>query len=233
MHCWLFLRQIHQWQAQKLARDFQQKRYQGKQLVWRRKNFSDGAHFLSEVIRKDIWKVVRVKCWRKRWRSAFAEDAVEVLKELSTGCARLNLSRVVGLFGFTYKVCYFLFNGVVYLFVDGKLRFETSSLRLPTLLFQLTELLRNTAEPGRWLLCTDCATAERGVPVKDRTEMVIVFTDRTDLWDSVTETLFKGAGVTLFEALVRNSFRFLYGYRRHQVCTRWLCGQMLVYGVVL
>ena len=29
--------------------------------------------------------------------------------------------------------------------------------------------------------CTDCATAERGVLVKDRTEMVIVVTDRTDL----------------------------------------------------
>ena len=32
MHCWLFWRQIHQWQAQKLARDFQRKRYQGKRL---------------------------------------------------------------------------------------------------------------------------------------------------------------------------------------------------------
>ena len=31
-HCWLFLRQIHQWQTQKLATDFQRKRYQGKQL---------------------------------------------------------------------------------------------------------------------------------------------------------------------------------------------------------
>ena len=81
------------------------------------------------------------------------------MKELFTGCARLNLSRVVGLFGFIYKVCDFLFNGVVYLFVDGELRFEPSSLRLPP----------------------DCATAERGVFVKDRTEMVIVVTDRTDL----------------------------------------------------
>ena len=104
-----------------------------------------------------------------------------MLKELFTGCARLNLSRVVGLFGFIYKVCYFLFNGVVYLFVDGELRFESSSLRLPTLPFQLIELLRNTAEPGRRLACTDCATAGRGVLVKDRTEMVIVVTDRTDL----------------------------------------------------
>ena len=49
------------------------------------------------------------------------------MKELLTGCARLNLSRVAGLFGFIYKVCYFLFNGVVYLFVDGELRFEPSS----------------------------------------------------------------------------------------------------------
>ena len=122
------------------------------------------------------------------------------MKELFTGCARLNLSRVVGLFGFIYKVCYFLFNGVVYLFVDdelrfepslfngvvylfvdGELRFEPSSLRLLTLPFQLAELLRDTAEPGRRLPCTDCATAERGVLVKDRTEMVIVVTDRTDL----------------------------------------------------
>ena len=103
------------------------------------------------------------------------------MKELFTGCARLNLSRVVGLFGFIYKVCYFLFTGVVYLFVDGELRFEPSSLRLPTLPFQLTELLRNTAEPGCRLPCTDCAMAERGLLVKDRTEMVIVVTDRTDL----------------------------------------------------
>ena len=133
--------------------------------VWRRKIVSDGAEFLNEVIKKDIWKVIRVKCWKKRWRSAFVRDGVEVLKELFTGCARLNLSRVVSLFGFIYKVvellCYFLFNGVVYLFVDGKLRFEPSSLHLPTLPFQLTELLRNTAEPGRRLPCTDCATAQK------------------------------------------------------------------------
>ena len=103
------------------------------------------------------------------------------MKELFTGCARLNLSRVVGLFGFIYKVYCFLFNGVVYLFVDGELRFEPLSPRLPTLPFQLTELLRSSAEPGRRLPCTDCATAERGIFVKDRTEMVIVVTDRTDL----------------------------------------------------
>ena len=66
--------------------------------------------------------------------------------------------------------------------MDGELRFEPSSLRLPsTLPFQLTELFGNTAEPGRRLPCTDCVTAERGVLVKDRTEMVIVVTDRTDL----------------------------------------------------
>ena len=85
------------------------------------------------------------------------------------------------MFGFTYKVCYFLFNGIAYLFVDGELRFETLSLRLLTLPFQLTELLRNTAEPGRRLPCTDCATAERGILVKDRTKMVTVVTDRTSL----------------------------------------------------
>ena len=111
----------------------------------------------------------------------FSEDDVQVLKELFTDCARLNFGRVVGLFGFIFKVCYFLFNGVVYLFLDGELRFESSSLRLPTLPFQLTELLRNTAEPGRRLPCTDCGTAEKGVLVKDRTEMVIVVAERTDL----------------------------------------------------
>ena len=82
--------------------------------------------------------------------------------------------------------------------MGGELRFEPSSLRLPTLPFQLTELLRNTAEPGHRLLCTDCAMAERGMLVKDRTEKVAVVTDRTDLWDSVREILFKGAGVNLF-----------------------------------
>ena len=95
-----------------------------------------------------------------------------------------------------------LFNGVVYLFVDGELRFEPSSLRLLTLPFQLAELLRDTAEPGRRLPCTDCATAERGVLVKDRTEMVIVVTDRTGICYSVREILFKGAGVNLFQASV-------------------------------
>ena len=116
--------------------------------------------------------------------------------------------------------------------MDGELRFEPSSLRLPTLPFQLTELLRNTAEPGRRLPCTDCATAERGVLVKDRTEMVIVVTDRTDLSDSVREILFKGADVNLFEASVRE-FQVFVRVHIHQVCTRWLCGQVLVHGVVL
>ena len=47
--------------------------------------------------------------------------------------------------------------------MDGELRFEPSSLRLPTLPFQLTELLRNTAEPGRRLPCTDCRLLNRTV----------------------------------------------------------------------
>ena len=76
----------------------------------------------------------------------------------------------------------FLFNGVVDLSVpDGELRFEPSSLRQPTLLFQLTELLSDTAEPERRLPCTDYVTAERDVLVKDRTEIVIVVTVRTGL----------------------------------------------------
>ena len=100
------------------------------------------------------------------------------MKELLTS-ARLNFGRAVSLFGFIYKVCYFPFNGVVDLFVDGELRFEPPSLSLPTLPFQLTELLRDTAEPGSQFPRTGCATAERGVLVKDRAEMVIVVTDRT------------------------------------------------------
>ena len=78
------------------------------------------------------------------------------------------------MFGFIYQVCYFLFNGVIDLFVGVELRFESSCLCLPMLLFQLTELLHDTAEPGHWLPCTDCVTAERGMLVKDRTERVIV-----------------------------------------------------------
>ena len=67
LYCWLFLKQIHQWQAQKLARDFQQK---SKQLgLEDGKIVSDGADFLREVVRKDIREVVRVKRWRKRWRN--------------------------------------------------------------------------------------------------------------------------------------------------------------------
>ena len=81
--------------------------------------------------------------------------------------------------------------------------------------------------------------AERGVLIKDRTEMVIVVTDRTGLRDSVREILFKGAGVSLFEASVRESFSFVQ-VQIDRVCTRWLCGQrgkhdqqLLVHGVVL
>ena len=97
MHCWLFLRQIHQWQAQKLARDFQRKSYHwGQSVGFGGGNcFSSGADFLIEVIRKDIREVF--KRWRKRWRTVFAKDGVKVLKELFTSCARLNLGRLVGL----------------------------------------------------------------------------------------------------------------------------------------
>ena len=55
--------------------------------------------------------------------------------------------------------------------MDGELKFEPSSLRLPTVPFHLIELLGDTG----------CATAERGVLVKDRTEIVIVVTVRTGL----------------------------------------------------
>ena len=49
---------------------------------------------------------------------------------------------------FAYQVCNFLFNGVINLFVDSESRLEPTSLFLPTLPFQLAELLRDTAEPG-------------------------------------------------------------------------------------
>ena len=63
----------------------------------------------------------------------FSENGVKVLKELFRSCAGLNFGRVVGLFGFICMVCYFLFNGVTDLFADNELRFEPSSLHLPTL----------------------------------------------------------------------------------------------------
>ena len=43
----------------------------------------------------------------------FSEDGVEVLKELLTGCARLNLSRVIGFFGFIYKVTFCLMESYI------------------------------------------------------------------------------------------------------------------------
>ena len=55
-----------------------------------------------------------------------AENGVDVLKELFTSCAGLNYGRAAGLFGFIYKVCHILFNGVVDLFVD---RLAASSVR--------------------------------------------------------------------------------------------------------
>ena len=58
--------------------------------------------------------------------------------------------------------------------MDGEFRLEQTSLCLLTLPFQLTELLCDTAEPGCWLPRTGCATAERGVLVKDRTKVVTV-----------------------------------------------------------
>ena len=106
MHCLLFLRQIHQWQAQTLARDFQRKRYQGKQLGLEEENCFWWCRFSQWNNQKRHSEGCRSQML-KRWRSAFAEEGVEVLKELFTGCARLNLSRVIGLFGFIYKVCYF------------------------------------------------------------------------------------------------------------------------------
>ena len=103
--------------------------------------FMSSVHALSSLVRlvtslrgADFWSCVSSSksWWFTEWLTMISER--------------------VGLFGFICKVYYFLFNGVVYLFVDGELRFEPSSLCLLTLLFQLTELLCNTAEPGRWLL---------------------------------------------------------------------------------
>ena len=91
-------------------------------MVWRT-IVPDGADFLGEVIRKDIREVVS-QTLKEEAKKCFAENGVEVLKELFTSCAGLNLGRVAVLFGFIYKVCYFLFNGVLDLFVDGELRFE-------------------------------------------------------------------------------------------------------------
>ena len=61
--------------------------------------------------------------------------------------------------------------------MDGEFRLEPTSLCLPTLPFQLAELLRDTVEPVCRLPRTECATAERGVLVKDRTKVVIVIGD--------------------------------------------------------
>ena len=65
--------------------------------------------------------------------------------------------------------------------MDDEFRLEPTSLCLPTLPFQLAELLRDTAEPERRLPCKVCAATERGVLVKDRTQAVIVVGDRA-LW---------------------------------------------------
>ena len=65
--------------------------------------------------------------------------------------------------------------------MDGEFRLEPTSLCLPTLPFQLAELLRDTAEPGRRLPRMGYATAKTGVLVKDRTNVVTVVGDRA-IW---------------------------------------------------
>ena len=65
--------------------------------------------------------------------------------------------------------------------MDGEFRHEPTSFCLPSLPFQLAELLRDTAEPGCRLPRMGCATAERGVLVKDRTKVVMVVEDRA-IW---------------------------------------------------
>ena len=62
--------------------------------------------------------------------------------------------------------------------MDGEFRLEPTSLYLPTFPFQLAELLCDTAEPGCRLPRSGCATAERGMLVKDRTKVVIVVGNR-------------------------------------------------------
>ena len=186
--------------------------FPAKQVSGQAARFGGGKLFqmVRILIRKDSRKVVS-ETLKEEVKKCVCRECV-VLKAVYKLCW-LNLGRVAGLFDVICKVCYPLFNGVVDLFVDCELRFEPSSLRLPTLLFQFTEQLRDTAEPGRRLLRTCCATADRGVLVKDRTEMVTVVTDRTGLWDSVRQVLFKGAGVNIFDAPVRESRRVLYWYR--------------------
>ena len=65
--------------------------------------------------------------------------------------------------------------------MDSESRLESKSVCLPTLPFQLAELLHDTVEPGCWLHCTGCTMAERGMLVKDRTKVVIVVGDRA-IW---------------------------------------------------
>ena len=65
--------------------------------------------------------------------------------------------------------------------MDSESRLESTSVCLPTLPFQLAELLRDTAEPGCRLPRTGLAKAERGMLVKDRTKVVTVVGDRA-IW---------------------------------------------------
>ena len=74
----------------------------GDSWVWRRKIVSDGADLLRKVFKKDSWEIIRVKSRRKRQRKVFAEHGVEVLKELFTSGAILDLCREVGFLCFVY-----------------------------------------------------------------------------------------------------------------------------------
>ena len=87
MHCWLFLRQIHQWQTQKLARDFQRKRYQGKQLGLEEEKkfwwcgFSQGSNQKrhSEGCQSQMLKEEVKICFCRGWCWSFERAVYSVL----------------------------------------------------------------------------------------------------------------------------------------------------------
>ena len=61
----------------------------------------------------------RITCERsesagERSVALYKSDQQQQQQQLFTSCARLNLGRLVGSFGFIYKVCYFQFNGVMW-----------------------------------------------------------------------------------------------------------------------
>ena len=116
---WLSLRQIHQWQAQKLGIS-NERVIRASSWVWRGNYYFYVADFFQ-------WSN------RKRYsggRRTLKEEVKNFFRRKSCLQVVLDwmLGRVVGLFGFIYKVCYFLFNVVVYLFVDGELRLKPSSM---------------------------------------------------------------------------------------------------------